>query len=327
MSPKLAYQMRDLLPPSGAMLDEVLRGLAMRRKQISPKYFYDARGCELFDLICKLPEYYPTRTELGIMGVHAGAMADALGSDCAVIELGCGNSAKTRYLLEALCPSVFVAIDIAREQLEASCTTLAREFPDTRIIALRADFAHPVALPLPMLGAVRRRILCWPGSTIGNFTPAQARLLLRRWRHALGAHGGLLIGVDLKKDQARLNAAYNDAQGVTAAFNLNVLTRLNKELAANFDVAAFQHRAVYSAARSRVEMHLVSTCAQQVTVGGSSFAFRAGEAIHTENSYKYTIEDFAALGRTAGYLHRQCWTDDERLFAVHYLTAGGSTTV
>src|SRR5258705_6815482 len=222
-----SYAIHDLLPPQASQLDEVIVGLSRPQKEIPPKYFYDARGCELFEAICRLPEYYPTRTELAIMRLHAPAMAGLLGSECALIEIGCGNSEKTRLLLSALHPAVFVPVDIAREQLEASCSTLAQAFPALTMIALRADFALPLALPISYFRHARRRVLYFPGSTIGNFTPADAHAFLARWAPTLGAGGGALIGVDLKKAPALLDAAYNDSQGWTAEFNLNILPRIN----------------------------------------------------------------------------------------------------
>jgi dimethylhistidine N-methyltransferase len=309
----------DLLPPQQRMLDEVWAGLSKPHKEISPKFFYDARGCELFDAICGLAEYYPTRAELAIMRTHARAMAGLLGRDCALIEIGCGNSEKTRALLEELRPRVFTAVDIAREQLAASCTALAQSFPDMRIVALRADFAGEVVLPAAELGAARR-VLYFPGSTIGNFTPAEARAFLARWAPVLGAGGGALIGVDLKKSHAVLDAAYNDAQGVTAEFNLNVLRHINRELDADFDLRGFRHHARYVAADGRIEMHLESLAPQRVIMAGRVFEFRAGETIHTENSYKYDIAEFQDLARAAGFQARTCWTDDDRLFSVHYVT-------
>jgi L-histidine Nalpha-methyltransferase len=307
----------DLLPPPRRMLDEVQAGLARPQKEISPKFFYDARGCELFEAICGLPEYYPTRTELAIMRKHARTMGEWAGRDCALIEIGCGNSEKTRLLLEKLQPRVFVPVDIAREQLEASCKALAALFPGMAIEALRADFSREVALPDARLGRARR-VLYFPGSTIGNFTPDEARAFLARWAPLLGAGGGALIGVDLKKDHAILNAAYNDEQGVTAEFNLNVLGHINRELGADFDLAAFRHCAFYDARHGRIEMHLESLKPQQVTIAGTTFGFRAGEFIHTENSYKYDIAEFQDLARAAGFVPEHCWTDADRLFSVHY---------
>jgi len=301
------------------MLDEVLAGLAGPQKEIAPKFFYDARGCELFEAICGLTEYYPTRAELAIMRTHARAMARMLGPDCALIEIGCGNSEKTRLLLEASGPRVFVPVDIARGQLEASCSALARLFPEMATVALRADFTHAVAIPVAELGR-SRRILYFPGSTIGNFTPAEARAFLARWAPLLGAGGGALIGVDLKKDPAVLHAAYNDARGVTAEFNLNLLRHINRETGADFDLAAFRHRALYNVAQGRIEMHLESLRPQRVTIGGRVFEFQGGETIHTEYSYKYANGEFQDLARAAGFEPVQYWCDDERLFSVHYLT-------
>jgi len=300
------------------MLDEVLAGLTRPQREIPPKYFYDARGCELFELICRLPEYYPTRTELAIMRTHAAAMADALGPDCALIEIGCGNSEKTRLLLQLSRPAAFVAVDIAREQLETSCRTLAAAFPAMAVVAVRGDFSRPLALPAASLPPDCRRVLYFPGSTIGNFTPDQAHAFLARWAPLLGSGSGALIGVDLKKDPALLNAAYNDAQGITAEFNLNLLRHINRELGADFNLAAFRHRAAYHAARGRIEMHLESLGPQRVTLAGRTFDFEAGETIHTENSCKYTIDEFQDVGRAAGFEPQQCWTDRDRLFSVHY---------
>ena len=244
------YSFHDLLAPRQSEFAEVLAGLARPQKEIPPKFFYDARGCELFAAICGLPEYYPTRAELAIMRRHAGAMARCCGPVCALIEIGCGNSEKTQLLLAAAQPRVFMPVDIAREQLEASCSALARSFPALTIVAVRADFAQPVALPAAGPPQARR-ILYFPGSTIGNFTPDEARAFLARWALLLGAGGGALIGIDLKKDRDVLDAAYNDAQGVTAEFNLNLLRYLNREFGADFDIAAFRHRAFYDAGKGR----------------------------------------------------------------------------
>lgn len=312
----------DLLPPQQSMLEEVRAGLAKPQKELAPKFFYDTRGCELFEVICRQPEYYPTRAELALMQKHARAMAGLLGRGCTLIEIGCGNSAKTRALLEELQPRIFVPVDIAREQLEASCLALAESFADMRIVAVRADFARDIALPDAELGTARR-VLYFPGSTIGNFTPAEARAFLVRWAPLLGSGGGALIGVDLKKSPVILDAAYNDAQGVTAEFNLNVLQHINRELGADFDLRGFRHRACYVPAAGRIEMHLVSIKAQRVTLDGRVIEFRAGETIHTENSCKYEIAEFQALARAAGFEPATSWTDDDGLFSVHYLTLPG----
>ena len=316
-SPSSQVTFYDLLPPQQNALDEVCAGLSLPQKQLSPKFFYDARGCELFAQICVAPEYYPTRAELSLMRRYAGEISGLAGVDCALIEIGCGNSEKTHELLSALQPTVFVAVDIAREQLQTSFDALTALFPRMKFVALQADFAHSIALPGKELGT-SRRVLYFPGSTIGNFTVDEARAFLERWAPLLGAGGGALIGVDLKKDPSVLNAAYNDAQGVTAAFNLNILRHLNRELGADFDIAAFRHRAFYNARPGRVEMHLESLKAQRVAIGARSFDFRAGETIHTENSYKYSVDEFQALGSAAGFLPQRWWTDDDGLFSVHY---------
>ncbi|HXF65170.1 MAG TPA: L-histidine N(alpha)-methyltransferase [Burkholderiales bacterium] len=313
------FSFHDLRPAAGRFRAEVLAGLSRPRKALPPKYFYDERGCALFEAICRLPEYYPTRTETAIMRAHAREMARRLGRGCMLIEYGSGNSRKTRILIAAAAPAVYVPIDIAAQQLRASCRALARLFPRLAIIAVCADYTRPLALPPEILALRARRVIYFPGSTIGNFTVGEARRFLANARALAGPGGGLLIGVDLKKDRARLEAAYDDARGVTAAFNLNLLARVNRELGADFDLSAFRHRAFYNAARGRVEMHLVSAREQRVRLAGRVIRLRAGETIHTENSYKYSVREFQALARSAGLAPAACWTDAGRLFAVHYL--------
>ena len=309
----------DRLPNTGSFLDDVLAGLSRPRKALPPKYFYDERGCELFEAICATPEYYPTRTEAALMQRRAGAMARRLGRGCAVIEYGSGSGSKTRILLEVLRPVAYVPIDIARVQLRATAAGIARDFPGVAVAAVCADYSRPLSLPeLDRLGA-RRKVVYFPGSTIGNLTPVEAAGFLRNVRGLVGSGGGLLIGVDLRKDASRLNAAYNDRQGVTAAFNLNLLVRINRELGADFDLAAFRHQAFYNELPGRIEMHLLSLASQRVTVGGRSIRFRAGETIHTENSYKYSVNGFRALAAGASLEPVECWTDPEELFSVHYL--------
>ena len=317
---RAAYSLHDLHSGTGDFLDDVLAGLSQPRKTLPPKYFYDAQGCALFEAICGLPEYYLTRAETALMRAHVGDMARCLGPACVLIEYGSGSGRKTRILLAAASPAAYVPIDIARDQLDATAAEIAREFPGLRVVALCADYMRPFFLPdFEDLGT-RRRILYFPGSTIGNLTPADAATLLTGARGQVRAGGGLLIGVDLKKDADRLNAAYNDSRGVTAAFNLNLLARINRELGANFDLAAFRHRAFYDQALGRIEMHLESTKAQSVTIGGRVLHFREGETIHTENSYKYSIGEFQELARGGGLSPVTCWTDPDRLFGVHYLT-------
>jgi len=313
------FSFHDLRPDPGSFLEDVIAGLSRERKELPPKYFYDERGCELFEAICALPEYYPTRTETAMMRAHAHDMARRLGPQCALIEYGSGNSHKTRILIGELAPAAYLPIDIAAGQLRASCAELARTFPGLAITAVCADYTCPLTLP-DLDAAAARRVIYFPGSTIGNFTVAEAATFLGNARGLVGAGGGLLIGVDLKKDPVLLNAAYNDAQGVTAAFNLNLLARINRELGGDFELSAFRHHAFYNAGPGRIEMHLVSLRDQRVAIRGRTFRLSAGETIHTENSYKYTVAEFQALARGAGFEPAECWTDPQQLFAVHYLT-------
>jgi dimethylhistidine N-methyltransferase len=316
------YSFHDLHPDTDRLLDDVMAGLSRPHKALPPKYFYDAHGCALFEAICELPEYYLTRAEIALMRGQVGDMARHLGPGRILIEYGSGSGRKTRILIGAIKPVAYVPIDIAREQLGATAAEIARDFPRLRVIAVCADYSRPLALlELDDLGA--RRIVYFPGSTIGNFTPAEAAAFLAGAREQVGAGGGLLIGVDLKKDTARLDAAYNDARGVTAGFNLNLLARINRELGADFDVSAFRHRAFYNEAAGRIEMHLESVKAQVVTISGRVIRFRKGETIHTENSYKYSVHEFQELAQTAGLAPVDCWMDAEKLFSVHYLAAPG----
>ena len=295
-------------------------GLRREPRQIAPKYFYDQRGSALFDLICELPEYYPTRTEFAILRRHAGEMAECIGAQAELVEFGAGSLQKIRLLLGALRePARLVAIDISAEHLQAEAQRLAAEHPGLRVLPLAGDFSGELQLPAPLAGAARR-VGFFPGSSIGNFTPAEALQFLRRCAGWL-AGGGLLVGVDLVKDPALLHAAYNDSAGVTAAFNLNLLARANHELGANFELAAFQHYAFYAPREQRIEMHLLSARAQTVQVGGERFDFAEGQTLHTENSCKYTVAGFQALARAAGLQPQAVWTDAQRLFSVHWLAA------
>ncbi len=319
--PRFAFH--DRLPDAGSFLDDVIAGLSRPRKELPPKYFYDERGSELFEAICEEPEYYLTRTETALMDARAGEMARRLGPRCVVIEYGSGSGRKTRLLVQALEPVAYVPIDIAREQLLATAAGLASEFPGLSVMAVCADYSRPLALPeLDGLEA-RRRIIYFPGSTIGNLSVPEAAVFLANARGLASAGGGMLVGVDLKKDAARLNAAYNDARGITADFNLNLLRRINRELGAGFDLSAFRHHSFYNAAHSRIEMHLVSLRDQRVRIGSRAFRIRAGESIHTENSCKYSEDEFRRLASSAGFEPAACWTDPERLFAVHYLRVPG----
>jgi dimethylhistidine N-methyltransferase len=299
---------------------ELAAGLRTRPRQVSPKFFYDAAGSALFDQICELPEYYPTRTELGILREHAADMASLIGPNAEIVEYGAGSSRKVRLLLDALeRPQRFVPIDISGEHLHASAAALRAAYPALDVRPVVADFTRPVALP-PRLPGHGLRVGFFPGSSIGNFDPAEARRFLRLLASQLRG-GGLLIGTDLVKDPLILHAAYNDAAGVTAAFNRNLLVRANRELGAGFRVNDFAHYAFYNPQQQRIEMHLVSRCAQRVRIADESFDFDAGDAIHTENSYKFTLEGFQALAVEAGFRPRASWRDAQRWFCMHWLEA------
>lgn len=317
-------ELRDFHPNDEDIRSEILHGLSQPQKRLPAKYFYDARGSQLFDEICELPEYYPTRTELAIMERCAPEMARVLGRNVLLIEFGSGSSVKTRILLDNLeDPTGYVPVDISREHLMHSAAALNTLYPELEVLPVCADFTQPFELPKPKRRQ-RANAVYFPGSTIGNFDPAPALKLLKQINHLDGAGGELLIGVDLKKDVAILEAAYNDAAGVTAAFNLNMLVRLNRELDADFDLQGFGHRALWNEAAGRIEMHLVSLNEQAATVAGQTFQFRKGETIHTENSHKYTPEGFAALAARAGFAVQQVWTDEHKLFSVQLLTCTGA---
>jgi dimethylhistidine N-methyltransferase len=275
----------------------------------------------LFDLICQLDEYYLTRTELAILRVHAPEMAGAIGPDCELIEFGSGSGLKTRLLLERLsAPRAYLPVDIARDALRQSAADLRGRFPGLRVLPVHADFTGP--LVLPETGQPRaRRIVYFPGSTIGNFSPRAATKLLSTIAWLVGAGGGLLIGFDLDKDESIVWPAYNDRRGVSAAFNLNLLARVNRELCAKFDLASFFHRADYVRSKERMEMYLVSKKSQVVSVAGIEFTFAEGEAIHTEYSYKYTLNHFGRLTARAGWKRVHEWTDPKGYFSVQFLMA------
>jgi dimethylhistidine N-methyltransferase len=314
------FAFHDLLPHTTSFRDDVLHGLAQPQKALAPKYFYDAVGSALFEAICALPEYYPTRVETALLQQRAAEIAGLLGARSALIEFGSGASHKSRVLLAAAQPAVYVPIDISGSALHAAAERLQRDFPALPIVAVCADYSRP--LELPGLGAFgpRRRVVFFPGSTIGNFDPEEAVDFLRNVAQIAGSGGALVIGVDVPKASALLEAAYDDPQGVTAAFNLNVLARINRELDADFDLRAFRHRAIYSQSLDRVEMHLESCKQQQVRVGAATFAFASGETIHTENSYKYTVPQFQSLAARAGFTARASWLDAAGLFSLHYMT-------
>lgn len=300
-------------------LEDMLAALAHSPRSISPKYFYDAAGSALFDRICALPEYYPTRTELAILRRHAPAMAAQIGPHAEIIEFGAGSLTKVRLLLDALpAPARFVPIDISGAHLHAAAAALQADYPGLAVAPLVADYTRPLALP-PALGR-GQRVGFFPGSTLGNFTPAQALQFLRMAAHSLRG-GGLLLGVDMVKDPALLHAAYSDAAGVTAAFNRNLLVRANRELGSDFVPQQFAHSAFYNAPLQRIEMHLMSLRAQTVQVAGQAFAFAEGETLHTENSYKFTTEGLRTLARQAGFVPGPVWTDAQQWFSLHWLQA------
>ncbi|HEX7020963.1 MAG TPA: L-histidine N(alpha)-methyltransferase [Gemmatimonadaceae bacterium] len=303
-----------------ALRHEVLRGLLSTPKTLPPKLFYDATGAALFERICTLPEYYLTRDELHILEVRAGAIAELAGPRCALVEYGSGAGVKIRLLLDALDdPAAYVPIDISGEQLASVAGDIAAEYPELRVHPVCADYTAP--LVLPPLRDVARRVAFFPGSTIGNFHPTEAAAFLHRIRRTVGDRGALVIGVDRVKSAAALNAAYDDAQGVTAAFNLNILARINRDLAADFRLDQFAHRAFFNEEASRIEMHLVSLAQQTVTVAGTRARVDRGETIWTESSYKYDRASLDQLVTSAGFSTTRLWTDPSDQFWVAFLTA------
>ena len=317
----------DRRPPINDLLEVAQRGLSARPKRLPSWLFYDERGSALFDEICEQPEYYLTRCEIALMDEHAASIADALGSDVRLVEYGSGNARKTGMLLDHLqAPVAYVPVEISPEPLRQSVERLARTFPQLPLQPLCADFSKPLRLPIPPR-APRRTVVYFPGSTIGNFENREAAALLRKMRNEMGDAGGILIGVDLKKDPAMIEAAYNDRAGVTAEFTLNMLARLNREIGSNFDLSAFAHRAHYNPMAGRIETHIVSRRQQQVKVGRVNVAFRADEAIQVEYSCKYSLEDFAALAAKAGLAVRRVWTDAEQMFSVQYLVRASTVAL
>ncbi len=316
----LAQQLATEAAQRGALLADALAGLTAPRKTLPCKWLYDAEGARLFEAITRLPEYYPTRTEMGILRDQGAAIAEAVGPGAAVVEFGPGDGAKAALLLACLqAPAAYVPVEIAAEWLDGAAGRVQAERPGLKVLPVVADFTRAFALP-PALGRAPR-LGFFPGSTIGNFTPEEAVGFLRRCRATLGAGARLLLGADLVKDPAVLEAAYDDAAGVTAAFNLNLLRRLNREAGADFDLAGFHHQALWNAEAERVEMHLVSLREQSVRLGGRHIRFATGEAIHTENSHKYRPERLRALAAAGGWRTERVWTDPGRLFSVWLLAA------
>jgi dimethylhistidine N-methyltransferase len=321
--PRAAAKARPLPKKSPAESDpftvDAIKGLSAKPKYMLAKHFYDAGGSRLFERIMRLPEYYPTRSEMQVLRDRAGEIAALIPPGAALVEFGSGSTAKIRILLQAA-PKIaaYVPVDISAEYLEEEAANLRRDFPKLAVLPVAADFTKPFELPAKVRSLPRAGF--FPGSTIGNFEPLAAVAFLRNAARILGRGAVLIVGVDLVKDPRVLHAAYNDAAGITAAFNLNLLSRMNRELGADFDLAAFAHRAFYNRERQRIEMHLVSRKRQQVSLSGATFAFERNETIHTENSYKYTPEGFASLARQAGWLERALWTDRNGYFSVRLLT-------
>lgn len=311
----------DLRPEEEEFGDALRAGLSQSPRSLPCKFFYDQRGSRLFDQICTLDEYYVTRTETALLTAHAAEIAARIGKDCHLIEFGSGSSIKVNILLDALEGDIaYTAIDISKDHLRDSAAALARKHPDLHVSAVCADYTRPIDLPVEIVEHDGAPVVFFPGSSIGNFTTEAAREFLKETADLLRPRrGGLLIGADLKKDKDILLAAYNDSRGVTAAFNLNLLVRANAELGADFDVSAFHHDAVYNDAMGRIEMFLISDRQQTVTIGESAFSFAEGEAIHTENSHKYGVEEFQDIAVSAGFDPVTVWIDDKRLFSVHFL--------
>ncbi|MDD5266683.1 MAG: L-histidine N(alpha)-methyltransferase [Methylococcales bacterium] len=311
----------DFHPALSDFRADILAGLKAEQKFISPKYFYDPQGSMLFDRICELPEYYLTRTEIAMLMQCGDQIAASIGSDTILFELGSGSSTKIRLLLDAIRPKCYIPMDISKNHLFQSVNLLAKDYPWLEIHAICVDYAGSWNLPPGLRG--KNRIAFFPGSSIGNLSSEEAVSLLRRVARLVGNDGGLLIGVDLIKDIGVLEAAYNDQQKVTEAFNKNLLLRLNRELGASFQVDRFQHRAFYNRDLDRIEMHLASEGEQVISIAGELIHFKAGETIHTENSHKYSIAGFQRLALRAGFHPVKVWTDPDDLFSIHFLQAQG----
>ncbi|MDH3700281.1 MAG: L-histidine N(alpha)-methyltransferase [Alphaproteobacteria bacterium] len=310
----------DLAPEPDDFLSDVLTGLSRPQKKLPCKYIYDERGSQLFDQICELPEYYPTRTEMALLAAKGAEIAACVGPSAQIVEYGCGSVQKIRLLLDALQhPVSYVAVDISREHLLNAAAALAEDYPGLEVHALCADFSKPFDVPPVSKAPDARRVGFFPGSTLGNFNRKDAVGFLASAAQSLGTGGGMVIGVDLKKDEALLNAAYNDSQGVTAQFNLNLLERINRELKGDFDAGSFTFRAHYDDVKGRVESYLYSSREQSVRVDGHNFKFDKGESIHTENSHKYSVAEFQNLAEDAGFEHKRVWIDDDALFSIHFL--------
>ena len=307
----------DQQPQVADFREDVIQGLSAPEPYILPKYFYDETGSRLFEDICSTQEYYPTRTEVNIIRDNIDDLVESLGKECLLIEPGSGDSYKVRLLLDALRPIAYMPIDISQRYLQGEAQKLAAEFTWLNVHAVCADFTGKLKLPYHV--EATNKVAFFPGSTIGNFLPDQAVGVLEEIKGMVGGSGGLLIGVDLYKDASILNAAYNDKKGFTAQFNMNLLTRINRELGADFNLDAFKHYAFFNKEKSRIEMHLHSLEDQQVSVEGHKFYFKKDQSILTEYSHKYTLDSFKALAKKAGFEQVNTWVDDKELFSVHYL--------
>lgn len=310
------YQFFDQHPEMADFREDITQGLSSPEPYIPPKYFYDEAGSRLFEAICNTEEYYPTRTEVGIIRKNIDSIVETLGMDCLLIEPGSGDSYKVRLLLDALRPIAYLPIDISRRYLQDEAQKLAAEFTWLKVHAVCADFTGKLELPYHV--EATNKVAFFPGSTIGNFLPEQAVTVLDEIRMMVGIGGGLLIGVDLQKDSNILNAAYNDKEGYTERFNKNLLLRINRELDADFDIEQFRHHAFFNEDEHRIEMHLVSLKDQQVVIAEQVFNFKKDQSILTEYSHKYTVEHFRSLAGAAGFNWVKTWIDDEQLFSVHY---------
>lgn len=318
--PSGQVEILDLEPATSDFLEQVIAGLSASPRTLPSKFFYDARGAELFQQICELPEYYITRTETAILRAHGAEMAESIGANAELVGFGTGAGFKTRMLLEHLDnPIAYVPVDISKQRLIDSAAELSAAMPALEILPVCADYLQPMRLPTPTRRPDHIAVY-FPGSTIGNLEPEVARDFLRRVCKLCGRSGGLIIGVDLQKSRAILEPAYNDRAGVTAEFNLNLLVRANRELGADFDLGCWRHRAIYNKEAGRIEMHLLSERDQTVHVGGEAFSFAAGEKIVSELSYKHTRDGFAALAASAGFRLARTWTDSQQLFAVFHFT-------
>jgi dimethylhistidine N-methyltransferase len=318
--PPSAVSVLDLEPAASDFLEQAIAGLTSWPRTLPSKFFYDERGSGLFQQICELPEYYVTRTETEILRLYGSEMAESIGENAELVGFGTGAGVKTRMLLDHLQNLIaYVPVDISKQRLTESAEALSREMPTLEILPVCADYLQPIELPTPSRKPAHIAVY-FPGSTIGNMQPDTARHFLRRVCRLCGHSGGLIIGVDLQKPKEVLEAAYNDSAGVTAAFNLNILERANRDLDADFDLSQWRHRAIYNEEAHRIEMHLLSACAQTVHLGEREFHFAPGEKIITEFSYKHTIEGFGALAASAGFQLARVWTDPQKLFAVFHFT-------